>query len=242
MASAFSLSYSTIMYQAQRAPTPSLWTCSGWEMSFSPQHSDFSQGKNIASLWRSERCRFFVFYESFLCVALMLHFFTTQSRILFSGHCFLLCRLFSPCFTVCPHSLAPYVSAPYIMLNSLFPVLMLSFKCHQEFTCFVYGWSAPCRDYLHYKSNFHIFELVNYVQLHIPSIVPGASPLNAVICLFPEKIKYFCPVSISSSVDQRINEWHLRCCSVLHTLRITRWCHVHPLTLNAKVTCQQRGV
>lgn len=174
MASAFSLSYSTIMYQAQRAPTPSLWTCSGWEMSFSPQHSDFSQGKNIASLWRSEHCRFFTWAFSlrlwcFTSLQLNLLFFSVVTVFFFVVYSLHV-----------SHSLALYVSAPHIMLNSLFPVLMLSFKCHQEFTCFVYGWSAPCRDYLHYKSNFHIFELVNYVQLHITSVVPGASLVNAI--------------------------------------------------------------
>lgn len=40
MASAFCL-----MFKTKRAPTPSLWTCSGWQISFCPQRTDFSQRK-----------------------------------------------------------------------------------------------------------------------------------------------------------------------------------------------------
>lgn len=71
MVSVFSLSYSTIMYQAQWAPTASLWMCSGWKMSLCPQHTDFSQGKNITPLWRGRTW--------FQILTMMPHFFTSQS-------------------------------------------------------------------------------------------------------------------------------------------------------------------
>lgn len=123
MASAFSLSYSTIMFQAQRAPTPSLWTCSGWEMSFCPQHTDFTQGKNIGSLWRGECGRtWFEISTWAFCLVLMPHFFTSQSlHLSFSSvvpvSFFVVCSLFVSPSLLC--SVTPISQKSHMKLKFL---------------------------------------------------------------------------------------------------------------------------
>lgn len=150
MASAFSLTYSTIMYQAQRAPIPSLRTCSGWEMSVlsiltfprggrSPLCGEVSVVESDLKSHR-ELC---VWFE-------ILHFFTSQSlhlHFLSVATVFFFCRLFCPCFTVHPpippHCVTQHlILSLLLMLNGLFSVQMLSKTM----------WSAPlhlCRWQLH---------------------------------------------------------------------------------------------